>query len=305
MMSNDTLYTRENINKLTSFCQQYCEIYDEFIKETQLINSPLPHQVISSDILKRFRITTDALLQVMPLLLKHPNHKMSVFLLLRSQLSDLLAYLCLWTFIDKENPNDQTAYKNESDLFDLDLFVAMEIMYEQNIELSQFGEIGKILSSQDEARNTAIKAHLYEVFKNLVDPETNKPYKKPAKIRSTTDAKFFKTPDEKNQIFKSEAKKIERIKEYGDDATKEIMAPAFSAFKYFSQFQHYSRASMDFFRHANLNHDIINIVTSLTQLNVVSHLQYRHLTGDENKYSTKMKELLDLLGEIAPVEGQN
>lgn len=292
-MANNKYYNPQNIAVLVEFCEKYCEIFDLFVFQVKKQNLTRAHLIVSADMLQRSRITIGGLSQILPLFAEHPSHKMSVFLLLRSQLSDILSFLTLMTFVDETDAN-QTAFKNEIDLLDLDFLKAMLKLHDENERLRNIEGISQLLSSNDDVRIEAIKTELLETYSHLLNIE-GKP-KKIKDIRATTNDKFFAADmDKKNTGLSNEVDKYERILKYNN---YKIIAPIYSLFKYFSQFQHYSRASMFFFKHKHLDYDVINILTSFSILSMVCDLLYNNLIGKGNAYSEQLKDLDNIIMKI-------
>jgi hypothetical protein len=228
---------------------------------------------------------------------------MSIFLVLRAQISDIFNYLYILTFIDSED-SEEIAIKNESGLLDIEFFKAMLTLHEENKRLLATGGISNVVSSSDEERNNAVKEELFHKYAHLLNQE-KKP-KSNQEIRSSTDNKHFtKAPEKRKGGISTEKEKFERIMLYSPQSTKEQIAPLYSIFKYFSQFQHYSRGSMFFFKHRHLDHDIFNILISLTTLYTVCELQYRKLLEGPNEYSENLKKLDAILERIINQETSN
>jgi len=264
-----------------------------FVNDIKRQKLKLPQQIIAADMLTRSRSTVEALGRLFPLLTLHPSHKMNVFLILRAQISDIFSYLYLLTFSDPED-SEEIAIKNESGLLDLDFFKAMLTLHEENKRLLQIGGISKLVSSSDQERNSSIKEELFQKYSHLLD--NDKKIKSIQNIRLTTDDKHFNlAPEKRKNNPTNEKEKFERIMLYSPQSTKEQIAPLYTIFKYFSQFQHYSRGSMFFFKHKHLDHDIVNILITLTTLYTVSELQYRKLLGGPNEYSDRLKKLDSIL----------
>lgn len=294
--NNNRFYNETTVNALIAFCDEYCNVFDTFVKNIKSQKLKLPQQVIAADMLTRSRITVEALGRLFPLLLGHPNHKMNVFLLLRSQISDIFTYLCILTFEDTEDPKE-IALSNESDLLDVDFFKAMLALHEENKRLLTIGGITKVVSSSDEDRNNAIKEELYQKYEHLLS--SNKKPKSVQEIRVTTGSKHFTNDSEKRKNgLSNEKDKFERIMLYSSPSTKEQIAPLYSIFKYYSQFQHYSRGSMFFFKHKHLDHDIFGILIVVTTIYTVCELQYRRLLDGPNEYSESLKVLDNILEKI-------
>lgn len=295
-MSNNKYYNESTIEALVAFCHEYCNVYDEFVTDVKSQTLSLPQQVIAADMLKRSRVIVESLYYIFPILRKHPNHKMSIFLLLRSQISDIFSYLSFLTFIAEEDPTE-LAIRNESDLLDSDFLKAILTLHEENKRLLETNGISQIVSSNDDARNAAVKEELLENYKHLLNEKNE--VKSTKEIRNTTDSKHFsKDPDKMKKSLSNEKDKFERIMMYAPQGTKEQIAPLYSIFKYFSQFQHYSRGSMFFFKHKHLDYDVFNILIAVTSIYVVSELQYRKLLGGPNQYSERLKGVDAILVKI-------
>jgi len=291
-MKNRQLYNKENIEILIRYCECYINVFDTFTAEVtkQKLN---PIQIVTADFLIRSRTTVEGVKALLTLFEKHPHHKMSIFLLLRSLASDILTYLCLLTFED-EADNSQTAFKNEVDWFDLDFLKEMLKQHELNESLRNIDGVSQLVSSNDNEKNNSIKKELLDRYRHLLNAQ-GKP-KGIKEIRATTNNKHFKRHPEKKIVhFSNEKDKYERIITYQN---YKLMSPVYAQFKYFSQFHHYSRGSMFFFEHNHLDYDIVNMMVLFTSLYTVAELQYRKLMGPDNKYSQMLNQLDTILNDL-------
>lgn len=289
-------YNATIITKLIYFCDKYCEVHSEFASNVKTQHWSNPYQAVVADMLMRSRVTIEGVSKLLPLLIENPHHKMSIFVLLRSQISDVLAYFCLLTFINPQKLDDTVAFQNESNLLDLDFVKAILQMNEEKVKLSRYATNGQILSSKNRAN--AIRSNILKEYKHLFNSDNS--FKKLQQIRDTTDQRFFgKDKKVKNESLSQETAKFKRIMLYSDENTQQALAPAFFFFKYFSQYHHYSRGSMNFFKHKHLDHDMLNVMMCFSLSYIVCDSHYRQLLGENNKYSLELSKLESLLAEIS------
>jgi len=184
------------------------------------------------DIIGRFRYNIEGLSAIMDSFHNDYRLKNCVNLLLRSICSDALTALYLLTFYDKNEP-DNTSIKNELDLISSEyLHFVKQTMEEEH----QYLEALKLKTFQtiDEKRNWFLN-----LAPELID--TNGKIKNRKQIRATTKPEIRSGLKEIGS-FLSENEKFQRIKKYGFDDYGFI----FIAYKYYSQFQHFTLMSRKF-----------------------------------------------------------
>jgi hypothetical protein len=180
------------------------------------------------------------------------------------------------------------------DWLDLDFLKAMLKLHDLNNQLKNYEGISQVVSSSDTQKNEELKKELLNSYRHLLNAQ-GKP-KTLKEIRSTTNNKHFKIHPEKKAInLSNEKDKYERLLTFHNYT---LVAPVYAQFKYFSQFQHYSRGSMFFFEHRHLDYDIANILVLFTCQFMVADFQYKKVTAPENKYSIMLKELDNILNKL-------
>ena len=181
------------------------------------------------DIFARFRLNIEGLLNLLDSFYEDYRLKICVNLILRAICSDILTALYLATFYDKEDP-EHIALKNELDLLRSEyLKSSKQTIEEEHIFLELFEANQKTTLEE--------KNKLFNKFAGeLLDKNGKLKTKK--QIRETTNPKL-KLGLIDSGSFLTEIEKFNRIKEKGLGKFGFV----FIAFKYYSQFQHFSQAS--------------------------------------------------------------
>jgi hypothetical protein len=185
------------------------------------------------NIFTRFRINTEGLLNLMDPFYKDYRLKICTNLLLRSICSDILTALYLLTFYDKDD-KDNISLKNELNLISSEyLRYVKRTMEEDHDLLLQL----KIPSPQtiEEKRNW-----INSIAHDILDEKGN--IKSRDQIRATTKPDIKKEL-KNNGTFLTEEEKFQRIKNKGFADYRFV----FIAFKYYSQFQHFTLMSKKYY----------------------------------------------------------
>lgn len=181
------------------------------------------------DILARFRYNIEGLSTLLDSFHNDYRLKCCINLLLRSICSDSLTALYLLTFYDKSD-TDNISVKNELDLISSEYLHFVKQTLEEDHQLLENWKI-QPLETIDEKRNW-----FANLAPELIDSDGK--IKKRSQIRSTTSSKI-KGELKLNGSFLTENEKYQRIKENGFADYGFI----FIAFKYYSQFQHFTLMS--------------------------------------------------------------
>jgi len=187
------------------------------------------------DIFARFRYNCEGLLNLMDSFHKDYRLKSCVNLLLRSICSDIITALYLMTFYDK-NETDNISVKNELDLISSEYLRFARQSLEEDHELLErlnIKPLKTIHQKRDWLKNLA--PELFDLKGNIKSRE---------QIRATTKPEI-KNGLKKSGTFLTENEKFQRIKEKGFGDYGFI----FIAFKYYSQFQHFTLMSKKLIEH--------------------------------------------------------
>lgn len=180
------------------------------------------------DIFARFQYNCEGLLNLLDSFHKDYRLKMCVNLLLRSVCSDIITALYLLTFYDKSESNN-VSVKNELDLISSEYLRSLKQTIEEDHNL--LTQLNIPTQTIDEKRNWFMS-----LAPSLLDNKGD--VKSRDQIRETTKPEI-KQGLKKNGTFLTENEKFQRIKDKGFSDYGFV----FVAFKYYSQFQHFSLMS--------------------------------------------------------------
>jgi hypothetical protein len=181
------------------------------------------------DIFARFRYNSEGLLALMDSFHNDYRLKICTNLLLRCICSDALTALYLLTFYDKSE-TDNTSLKNELDLISSEYLHSIKQIIEEENQLLESLKINIFQTIQNK------KEWFINLAPELID--TYGKIKNRDQIRATTKPEI-KSELKTTGIFLTENEKFQRIKEKGFADYAFI----FIAFKYYSQFQHFTLMS--------------------------------------------------------------
>lgn len=181
------------------------------------------------DIFTRFRLNSEGLYNLLDPFYKDYRLKICINLLLRSICSDILTSLYLLSFYDK-NDEDNISLKNELTLISSEYLRYVKRTMEEDHELLLQLKIPCPLTIE-EKRNW-----INTIAPDLLDNKGN--IKNRKQIRATTKPEI-KEELKDNGTFLTEEEKFQRIKLKGFANYRFV----FIAFKYYSQFQHFTLMS--------------------------------------------------------------
>ncbi len=183
------------------------------------------------DIIVRIRLNCEGLENLLDCFKRDYRLKISISLLLRSIAADMLTILYLMTFYDKSDTTCK-AIKNELDIISSEYLYFLKKTIKEDHELLSTLNIKTPSFEEKEKWFRKIAAELIDENGKIISKST---------IRQTT-PENQKEGLKNHGIFLTENEKYDRIKKYGFRDYGFI----FLAFKYYSQFQHFTLMSKKF-----------------------------------------------------------
>lgn len=290
------LRNSENISILQTMLKEFSLLIDEFsIIQINKRNKLKPLQIVSNNLLNRTQINREALI----LLLENYKLKRSAILpiglLIRSILSDFITFCYLSSFSDK-NDVDEISIQNELKLLERDYLMAMIEVGEIEGNIHQYNKNIPTKFKNREAYELALN-DVKELYKHLYKGENpQNDLKEPKELRATSFTEFFDSKEEfeKPHNFITEKYKWKRMIKRG--FSKYVIV--FTAFKFFSQFQHYSPDSAILTREITEPHAFFHLLMAFDSMIIVTHMQFQVIDGKESKYLPRLREIEKTLDNI-------
>jgi hypothetical protein len=287
-----SLKTADGLKNLIEIIKEFNNLTDDLAKEK--VGAKLTViQKACNDFMNRTRINNEALIPLLEIYKTDSSLLQPIGLVIRSMLSDFLTSCYLMTFHDPKDSTEESL-TNELYVFDRDFLRSMlETMELEKIIHELNPAFKPIFKDDDEykAKVSTIKKIYPHVYKKS-DPELR--LKKIEEIRDTSDKKYFSSKEEFATVgggFMSEKYKFERIKSRGFAK----YSTAFISFKYFSQFQHYSKKAMDMLEDDFQNFGYFHLVASYNLALIATHFQIQLIDGTTSKYIKRLDTLLPKL----------
>lgn len=281
--------TPENINALQSIIKEYNSLLDEFaIVQIHKGNKLKTLQKVCNDFLNRTRINNEALIPLLEIYKDKRSSILPLGLLIRSILSDFLAFCYLATFSLEKDVNE-VSIQNELDLLERDFLKAMLEVSELESKINQYDNNIPPAFADNKAYETHVEK-VKQQFKHLFKEEnTQLRFKKPNEFRETSFPECFDSKEEFGTApsFITEKYKWERMIRRG--FSKYVIV--FTAFKFFSQFQHYSPMSAELTKEVSEAHAFFHLIMAIDSLIIVTDMQIQIIDGKESKYLNRLREI--------------
>lgn len=289
----EDLRTPDRIDCLIEVIKEYNEIVDEMAiaREGQQLSII---QKVCNDFMNRTRINNEALIPMLTLYKDNTSLLLPIGLILRSILSDFLTSSYLITFHDAGDAQEQ-ALRNELNILDRDFLRSMLKSMELEKSIHELNPDIAAMFADDaayQAKKTSIQSKFPYLFKQenislrLLDVK---------ELRATSDKdKFFSTPQEFATVgsgFMSEEYKFDRIKQRGFAK----YSTAFISFKYFSQFQHYSKLGFKILDEEFEGFGYFHLVASINIMLISTWFQIMILEGQQNEFAQRINALIPKL----------
>ncbi len=224
-MTNKTIKdTPENIEKLKNILNDYTEICLELFRDFKKKKIG-ENNVFLLNIIERFYFNSLSLIPLLELFIKEPRYKLSIALILRTCLSDLLTAIYLITF-KRTSKEDSKGFSNEVKALSLEYVKAVEFI------LKQEHHFVKIHDQEEQLKNHYTTNHEYYKLENQEYKPINI-----KEIRSEGSQEYFSVNDIGQRL--TEKAKYERIlngplKDYGN---------VYLLYRFYSQYEHISPKS--------------------------------------------------------------
>lgn len=288
--------TPENITVLQSILIDYNKLVDDFAEYQIAKGVQLkPLQKASNDFLFRTRINNEALVPLLENYKTLPAGILPVGLLIRSVLSDFLTFCYLATFSHSKDANE-LSISNELALLERDFLKAMMEVGEIESRIGDYNEaIRSAFENTEDFEKHVTK--LKEDFKHLFKSENSQlRLKKPKEFRETSLPECFDSKEEFGLApsFMTEKYKWERMSKRGFG--KYVIV--FTAFKFFSQFQHYSPMSSILVEEITEPYAFFHLLMAIDSMIIVSDMQIQVIDGNDSSYLAALRELENKLDDI-------
>lgn len=228
------------------------------------------------EIVARFRYNSEGLLNLLDSFEKDYRLKICLNLLLRSICSDCLTALYLYTFYDK-NDKENIAIKNELDLISSEYLRYLKQTTEEDYELTKSLKL-PMTETIEERRNW-----VNSLAPELLDKQGK--IKGREEIRQTS-AINIKEGLKKSGSFLTENEKYQRIKEKGFAQYGFI----FLAFKYYSQFQHFSLMSKKIIESKPF-HDTLYMAMTIDHMLITTDIIFQIAKSPNQNFKSEIRIL--------------
>jgi len=288
--------TPENVEKLKAIIEKYLVVVNNFIQteiELQKRGKKLNDvQRVANDFLSRTFLNVKAVLELLELYKIQRGMILPIGLILRSICSDFLTLCYLSTFSGNKNEVNES-FLNELRLFQRDSVRSVMEVAEMEIDIQRFL---KGIPKQSLGKDELLKMH--EKIRNNFSFLFNKKggYKVASELRATSDKRFFYKKEFKEPNgFVTEKYKWKRIEK--DEVLNKYILVYFSH-KLFSQFQHYSKLSVDLLDKGAEDHMFYYLVLSIDSVFIATDLQIQIIGGNENKLLNELRMVKDQINGV-------
>lgn len=250
-------------------------------------------QKVCNDFMNRTRINNEALIPIFEIYKSDASLLLPIGLIFRSMLSDFLTSSYLITFIHDDD-KDENAIKNELLILDRDFLRSfLKAMELEKIIHSLNPDFQPPFNNEAafEERLQAIKSNFKILYKRN---DISQKLKEPKEFRETSLNELFNGSQEYTTVggsFMSEEYKFDRIKRLGFGK----YATAFIPFKYFSQFQHYSKRGYSLLDDTFGGFGYFHLVHSLNIVLISTQFQTEIVAGKGNEFTKKIAALVPKL----------
>lgn len=288
--------TARNISTLQSLIKEYNSLLDEFAQAQIKSGKKLKTlQKVSNDFLNRTRINNEGLLPLLENYKTQISAIQPIGLLVRSILSDFLTFCYLATFSDGMDV-EEVSIQNELDLLERDFLRSMLEVIEIESKINQYNK-NIPLEFEDREEYEAQIRDLKDRFKHLfINDKSDLRLKKPKEFRATSFQTFFHSKEEFATAppFMTEKYKWERMIKRGFSKYVTV----FTAFKFFSQFQHYSPMSMELARKETEPYAFFHLIMAIDAIIIVTDMQIQIIDGKGSDYLPRLRKIEDSVSDI-------
>jgi len=228
-----------DIEKICLLLEEYSEFLKERIKDST--NKKITDDYFLTELLVRFQFNIYGILSILPKFAENIEFKLPLSLILRSINSDILTIFYLNSFISPQD-KELIGLKNEIMIFYKDYIRFIKDFGQE--ELNIVKNISPEWSEYINKLENTINKH-FESYSDFYKEENGKcKFKSNSELRETTPAFYFLDLKSKNEPnnFITERYKYDRIKSISHD---KFCGFAYLAFKYYSQYQHISSATIE------------------------------------------------------------
>lgn len=283
------LKTPESVGALKGIIVDYNALIDDFsFNQLEKAVDLKKIQKVSNDFLERTRINCEALVPLLEIYKTNSSMIQPIGLLIRSILSDFLTFCYLVTFA-ASGDETQESVQNELHLLERDFLRSMLEVGELESKLNEYNENIPNAFPSEVAYQESL-THIRQEFGHLYTGNAGDlRIKTPTEFRITTDQFYCDTPGEfaNPGNFMTEKYKWQRMvrKGFGKYVT------TFSGFKFFSQFQHYSKMSMEMIREDSAGTIFFHLVLAINALLIMTDFQIQLIDGNNGPHLIQLRNL--------------
>jgi hypothetical protein len=288
----------DNIEALSNLIHEFGSVLERFVsqeKDEASKGKKLDEvQSVANDFLVRTALNVGALPPLLSLYKSQSGMIQPIGLILRSVFSDFLTMCYLLTFANKEN---NKSFVNELHIFQRDSLRSFLEVGEMELNVRDYlktipsdGPTEADLKASHERTKTKVFPHLFT--------KAGK-FKAAVELRETSDRALFHSKHEfvKPELsFVTEKYKWDRISK--DEAFKKYILVYFG-FKLFSQFQHYSKLSMDLIqKDSSEPYLTYYLIVAIDSVFIFTDFQMQIIAGGENEFSKSLNAIKEKLNSV-------
>ncbi len=279
----------ETVAILKSFLEEYNIIVDEFTVEQVKSGKKLSvMEKVCNDFLQRTSLNVAGLIPLFELYKTEPGMIQPIGLVIRSCLSDFLTFCYLSTFASPLEKSE-ASLTNELHLLEKDFLNSVLEVSRLEAKISEYNEsIPNIFDSREEFEQETLE--IKKLFGHLFKSEdAGLRFKKPSEFRQSSLPDYFDSKEEYSSggSFLTESKKWDRMTRRGFRKYVTV----FIGFKFFSQFQHYSKMSIEMIGKRSEEHLFFHLIMALNSITIVSDMQIQIIDGAKSSFLDRLRNL--------------
>ena len=278
------------MKELTALIKRYLGIVNNFAGQQAERRARMNlYQKVTTALLQRVKINVEALAPLLKLYAKSDAYFTPIALILRSITSDFLTF-CYFTTFYTEDDNFETL-ENEINLHDRDFLRSILEVTDAEKTIHKHEPFSDYLYRNEREQLRRID-QLTRRFRYLIDSRVRGKKIKPKstkeiRLTSNDDLFFTKSERENPKIAITEKYKFDRMARF---AFKKYVL-AYIAFKYFSQFQHFSTQADELNQNANLGRNEYFLTVGIDLVLVMTTICVSVIDPDDKKTIESLNKL--------------
>jgi hypothetical protein len=290
------LKSEGSVKALKKLVEDYNAIVDNFSMVQMAKNAQLTKiQKVSNDFLERTRINCEALIPLLEIYEAKDAMIQPIGLIIRSTLADFLTFCYLVSFTSAGD-EAQDSLQNELHILERDFLRSMLEVGEIESKLNEYNpNIPNAFESVETYQEhltaiTNLFSHLYINEGGVLRIKT------PSEFRQTSNPGYCDTPGvfENPGSFVTEKYKWQRM--VRRDFGKYVLT--FSGFKFFSQFQHYSKMSMEMIRKDSAGTLFFHLTLAINAILIMTDFQIQLIDGNDGEFLKQLRELEEQFDDV-------